>query len=64
MPLDDDQGEVEREIGHLKDCSSPNIVTFHGCTVHEEQLWIMMEYCEGSSLLDIMAATTPRSTPS
>ena len=57
VPLDDDQGELEREIEMLRDCESPHVVQYHGSFVHAAQLWIMMEYCEGSSLLYIMAAT-------
>ena len=57
VPLEDDTGDVEREINHLQECECPNIVSYHGSFLHEERLWIMMEYCEGSSLLDIMAAT-------
>ena len=49
--------QLEREIQLLKECDSPNIVMYHGSFTHANQLWIMMEYCEGSSLLDIMAAT-------
>ena len=57
VPLEDDTGEVAREIEHLKECECPNIVQYYGNFLHEERLWIMMEFCEGSSLLDIMAAT-------
>ena len=57
VPLEDDSGEVAREIEHLRECDQPNIVQYVGSFVNEERLWIMMEYCEGSSLLDIMAAT-------
>ena len=57
VPLEDDSGEAAREIERLRECDQPNIVQYVGSFVHEERLWIMMEYCEGSSLLDIMAAT-------
>ena len=57
VPLEEDTGEVAREIEHLKECECPNIVQYHGSFLHEERLWILMEFCEGSSLLDIMAAT-------
>jgi serine/threonine protein kinase len=49
--------QVAREIEHLKECDHANIVQYHGCFVHDERLWIMMEYCEGSALLDVMAAS-------
>ena len=31
-----------------KECECPNIVQYHGSFLHEEQLWILMEFCEGS----------------
>ena len=58
VPLEDDTGDVQREIEHLRDCNCPNIVEFFGWHVYNEKLWIIMEYCEGSSLLDVMAATS------
>ena len=57
VPLEDDNGDVAREIEHLQECDCPNVVRYHGSFVHEDRLWILMEFCEGSSLLDIMAAT-------
>ena len=57
VPLEDDSGEVAREIEHLKECECVNIVHYYGSFLHEDRLWIMMEFCEGSSLLDVMAAT-------
>ena len=57
VPIEDDSGEVAREIELLRECNQPNIVQYHGYFVRDERLWIMMEFCEGSSLLDIMAAT-------
>ena len=57
MPTEFDNGEVAREIELLRECDQPNIVQYYGCFAHEAKLYIMMEYCEGSSLLDVMAAT-------
>ena len=57
VPLEFDAGEVAREIEHLRECDQPNIVQYYGSFPKDNKLYIMMEYCEGSSLLDVMAAT-------
>ena len=56
MPAEQDTGEVAREIETLKTCSSPNIVQYYGSATKFGELWIIMEYCAGSSLSDIMEA--------
>ena len=52
-----DTGEVAREIEMLKECQSDNIVRYYGSFQRGPELWIVMEYCAGSSLCDIMEAT-------
>lgn len=56
VPVESDTGEVTREIDTLKQCSSPNIVQYFGSTTRDGELWILMEFCAGSSLADIMEA--------
>ena len=56
VPIEQDTGEVEREIATLKHCDSPNIVQYYGSATKEGELWIIMEFCAGSSLCDIMEA--------
>ena len=51
-----DCGDVSREIEMLKACSSDNIVQYYASFAHKSELWIVMEYCAGSSLGDIMEA--------
>ncbi len=41
----------------LRECECEHIVRYHGSFAHAEQLWIMMEYCEGGSLSDVMEAS-------
>jgi serine/threonine protein kinase len=48
--------QLQREVELLRECDNPNIVQFYGAFQHASEWWIMMEYCEGSSLLDVMAA--------
>ena len=47
---------MAREIETLRSCSSPNIVTYFGSATKDGELWIIMEFCAGSSLSDIMEA--------
>jgi len=54
---DEDNEGLKREIDILKD-SSPcaYIVKYYGCYLKASTLMIVMEYCDGGSALDIMAA--------
>lgn len=56
VPLEQDTGEVGREIEMLKRCKSANIVQYFGSLTKDGELWIIMEYCAGSSLADIVEA--------
>ena len=57
VPDAQDTGEVAREIATLKACESDNIVRYYDSFQRFSELWIVMEYCAGSSLCDIMEAT-------
>lgn len=56
IPLESDHSEVEREIEILRECDSKYIVKYLGSYFKDGDLWIIMEYCEGSSLSDLIAA--------
>ena len=56
IPVEQDADEVSREIETLKQCDAPNIVKYFGSVSKDGELWIIMEFCEGSSLSDIMEA--------
>jgi serine/threonine protein kinase len=56
VSLEDDNGQLENEIELLKACKHSGIVQYFSSFVHQSKLWIVMEYCEGSSLLDVMSA--------
>lgn len=60
LQLDPNAGEqqmVAQEIETLKQCESPNIVQYFGSFSRTaRELWIVMEFCVGSSLHDIMEA--------
>eukprot|EP01105_Mastigella_eilhardi_P009071 TRINITY_DN2159_c0_g1_i1.p1 TRINITY_DN2159_c0_g1~~TRINITY_DN2159_c0_g1_i1.p1 ORF type:complete len:637 (-),score=126.31 TRINITY_DN2159_c0_g1_i1:264-2174(-) len=46
--------EVEEEVEVLRKCKASHVVSYFGALRKEESLWILMEYCELGSLLDIM----------
>lgn len=45
---------VEQEVQILSACSHLNIIKCLGVEIFAEEVWILLEYCEGSSLADIM----------
>ncbi|KAG9439153.1 hypothetical protein H6P81_019318 [Aristolochia fimbriata] len=49
--------EIRGEIETLQQCSHPNVVRYLGSYQGEEYLWIVMEYCGGGSVADLMAVT-------
>jgi len=60
MPSDDDTSlrELQLEIDILKEASCPFIVGYIGCFILESQheYWIVMELCDGGSVLDLIEA--------
>ena len=58
VPVEQDTGEVTREIETLKTCTSPNIVQYFGSHTKDGELWIIMEFCAGSSLADVMEVSS------
>ncbi|KAG0469286.1 hypothetical protein HPP92_018614 [Vanilla planifolia] len=49
--------EIRGEIDMLQQCSHPNVVRYFGSYQGEEYLWIVMEYCGGGSVADLMNVT-------
>ncbi|XP_061989961.1 serine/threonine-protein kinase 1 [Rosa rugosa] len=49
--------EICGEIEMLQQCSHPNVVRYLGSYQGEEYLWIVMEYCGGGSVADLMNVT-------
>ncbi|XP_017236689.1 serine/threonine-protein kinase 1 isoform X2 [Daucus carota subsp. sativus] len=49
--------EIRGEIEMLQQCSHPNVVRYLGSYQGEEYLWIVMEYCGGGSVADLMNIT-------
>ncbi|MEV1004347.1 protein kinase [Nonomuraea sp. NPDC050202] len=52
---------AHREAHALARISHPNIVNVHDLVIQDERLWLVMEYVDGPSLKDHVAATGPMS---
>lgn len=59
VPVENDISEVEKEINILRQCDSPFIVNYHGSYKKGDNLWIVIEYCGGGSVMDILAILGP-----
>lgn len=47
--------DILREVDILRKCSHPNIVAYLGCYKQADgSLWILMDYCAGGSVYDIL----------
>eukprot|EP01102_Stenamoeba_stenopodia_P014808 TRINITY_DN496_c0_g1_i1.p1 TRINITY_DN496_c0_g1~~TRINITY_DN496_c0_g1_i1.p1 ORF type:complete len:610 (-),score=153.24 TRINITY_DN496_c0_g1_i1:177-2006(-) len=56
IPIEDEAAieDVRKEIEVLSSCKHPNIVNYVGSYFHNDNLWIIMEYCGGGSVSDAM----------
>lgn len=45
-----------KEIKIMKDLKSPYTLKYYGCYKKDDAIWIIMEYCDGGSLQDIIDA--------
>eukprot|EP01084_Bolivina_argentea_P152552 266105_1 len=57
MPVEVESGSMEKEIQLLKSCRSPYIVNFRGSYIKDDNIWLVMEYCGGGAVLDLMKVT-------
>ena len=55
--IDNDLEDLLLEIMFMKSCISDNIVRYYGSYVFGQELWIVMEFCSGGSVSDIMRVT-------
>lgn len=54
IEISEDDTSLQKEIDILKEVEHKHIVNYFGCYVKEGALMIVMEYCAGGSLMDIM----------
>ncbi|ORZ31124.1 kinase-like domain-containing protein [Catenaria anguillulae PL171] len=57
VPIDGDLPDLMQEIAMLSACDSPAIIHLFGFFVEPRHLWMVMEYCSGGSVSDIMKET-------
>jgi len=55
--IDNDLEDLLLEIMFMKSCISDNIVRYFGSYVCGQELWIVMEFCSGGSVSDLMRVT-------
>lgn len=53
---DDDISEIQQEIANLAQCDSEYVTRYYGSFVVDYKLWIIMEFLEGGSCLDLLKA--------
>ncbi|GIZ00907.1 hypothetical protein CEXT_127421 [Caerostris extrusa] len=54
VPVDTDLQEIIKEISIMQQCDSLFVVKYYGSYFKGTDLWIVMEYCGGGSVSDIM----------
>merc|ERR1712136_545829 len=54
VPVESDLQEIIKEISIMQQCDSEYIVKYYGSYFKNTDLWIVMEYCGGGSVSDIM----------
>ncbi|KAM4622252.1 serine/threonine-protein kinase 4-like [Discoglossus pictus] len=54
IPVESDLQEIIKEISIMQQCDSPYVVKYYGSYFKNTDLWIVMEYCGGGSVSDII----------
>ena len=57
VPVEGDFEDIAKEIRILKQCDSVYIVKYYGSYTYDDSLWIVMEYCGGGGVDDLMEIT-------
>ncbi|OCT59982.1 hypothetical protein XELAEV_18046001mg [Xenopus laevis] len=54
IPVESDLQEIIKEISIMQQCDSPHVVKYYGSYFKNTDLWIVMEFCGGGSVSDII----------
>ena len=54
--LDSELHDIIKEIAIMQQCESPFVVRYYGSYFANQSLWIVMEYCGGGSISDLLRA--------
>ncbi|KAM3923795.1 serine/threonine-protein kinase 4 [Leptodactylus fuscus] len=54
IPVESDLQEIIKEISIMQQCDSLHVVKYYGSYFKNSDLWIVMEYCGGGSVSDII----------
>ena len=54
--LDNELHDIIKEIAIMQQCESPFVVRYYGSYFANQSLWIVMEYCGGGSISDLLRA--------
>lgn len=54
--FEDEVESFKKEIDILKECKSPYILRYYGCYIKNRDIWIIIEFCDSGSVLDLMRA--------
>ena len=57
LPVTQDLESLKKEISILKECKSLYIVQYYGSYLKENDLWLILEYCNPGSVSDIIKIT-------
>eukprot|EP00750_Incisomonas_marina_P018313 INCI2821.1.p1 GENE.INCI2821.1~~INCI2821.1.p1 ORF type:complete len:598 (+),score=103.43 INCI2821.1:2105-3898(+) len=63
VPADKDYASLMSEIGILRSCDSPFITRYFGSAVSDGDVWIVLEFCGGGSVSELVSASPDRSLP-
>lgn len=57
---EDEIDDIQKEIAMISACNSDYVTRYHASCVYGTTLWIVMEFVDGGSVLDVMQTTSLR----
>ena len=54
VSMDTDLQDIIKEITMMQNCDCPQVVKYYGSYFRKPELWIIMEFCGGGSVSDVM----------